>query len=49
MELASPSVDDAVDAAVSAGARVVTIAPYFLSRFDTAACLVDQSIGASRI
>ena len=32
MELASPSVADAIDAAVVAGAQVVTIAPYFLSR-----------------
>ena len=32
MELAAPSVADAVDAAVAAGAEVVTIAPYFLSR-----------------
>jgi len=32
MELAAPSVADAVDAAVAAGAQVVTVAPYFLSR-----------------
>ena len=32
MELAEPSVADAVDAAVAAGAQVVTVAPYFLSR-----------------
>ena len=32
MELAAPSVADAVDAAVAAGAEIVTIAPYFLSR-----------------
>ena len=34
MELAAPSVADAVDAAVAAGARVVTVAPDVLSRGD---------------